>query len=341
MSPAAQRWKAVQMLVLCTGLWAVSFPTMKALTQAQQALVPAAGTWFFTGLDVMCRFGSAGLVMLALCLRQLGSLTRRELEQGVGLAAFGVGGILLQMDGLAYTEASTSAFLTQCYALLIPLWLALRQWRWPAWRVGVSCMMVVAGVAVLARFDWRDFHLGRGEFETLLASVFFTAQILWLERPVFRGNNVNRFSCVMFLAMAALAAPVLAATAPEASACWRAWASGPAVGFMGILVVFSTLGGYMLMNHWQCKLSATEAGLIYCAEPLLTSLLAFWLPACYSRWAGIKYANEPLTWHLLVGGGLITLANLIIQWPVRAPRQNAGYAAQAVGAEAEPQERIP
>jgi hypothetical protein len=37
------------------------------------------------------------------------------------------------------------------------------------------------------------------------------------------------------------------------------------------------------------------------------------LPAIFSVWAGIAYANEAATWTLLVGGGLITAANVLIQ----------------------------
>jgi hypothetical protein len=33
----------------------------------------------------------------------------------------------------------------------------------------------------------------------------------------------------------------------------------------------------------------------------------------FSAWAVITYANETATWNLLVGGGLITLANVYIQ----------------------------
>ena len=45
--------------------------------------------------------------------------------------------------------------------------------------------MVILGVALLSQVDWRNLKLGRGEIETLIASVIFTAQILWLERLVF------------------------------------------------------------------------------------------------------------------------------------------------------------
>jgi drug/metabolite transporter (DMT)-like permease len=320
-----KRLKAIQMLVLCTAFWSLSFPAMKALTMAQQALVPAAGSWFFTALDVMCRFGSAGVIMLLLSLPTLRQLTRRELEQGLGLAVFGAGGILFQMDGLAqpHTAASTSAFLTQCYALLIPLWVAARQRRWPAPRVLVSCVLVLAGVAVLSQLHWRDLRLGRGELETIIASVLFTGQILWLEKPVYAGNNVNHFSSVMFLAMALFSAPLAALTAPQAADWLHAWQSGPALGFLGLLVVFSTLGGYMLMNHWQPRVTATEAGLIYCIEPVFASCLALFLPGWFSRWAGIDYPDETLTFNLLTGGGLITLANVLLHVSGRTARAEA------------------
>ena len=79
-----------------------------------------------------------------------------------------------------------------------------------------------------------------------------------------------------------------------------------------ILALFCTLAAYMLMNHWQPHVEATRAGLIYCAEPVFASLFALFIPAIFSQWAGIDYPNETLTTNLLIGGGLITGANILI-----------------------------
>lgn len=325
----AKRFKAIQLLVLCTMLWGLSFPTMKALALAQQPLVPAAGSWFFTSLGVMYRFGAAGLVMLLLSLRTISRLTRREAEQGAGLAFFGVGGILFQMDGLAHTPASTSAFLTQCYCIFIPMWVALRRRRWPAPKVLLSCALVITGAGVLAGVDWRTFRLGRGEIETIIASVLFTGQILWLDRPAYAGNHVNHFSTVMFLAMSLLCVPLVWITAPALGDCVRAYQAPAPLGFLAILILFCTLGGYLVMNHWQRRVTATEAGLIYCAEPLFASTLALVLPGWFSGWAGIDYANEKVTASLLLGGSLITAANVLIQLPWGAPKVPRPTAAEA------------
>jgi drug/metabolite transporter (DMT)-like permease len=313
MSESRSRSFAIGMLILATPCWALSFPVMKALALEQQKLLPDAGTWFFTALGVMIRFGAAGLLMLPLLFREGGKFSRSEIEQGILLAAFGGAGILFQMDGLAYTAASTSAFLTQGYTVFIPLWVMLTTRRRPSLKIFLSVLLVLAGVAVLADLNLRALKIGRGEMETLIASLLFTGQILTLEHPRYAANRPVHFSIVMFLAMALFSAPLLWTTAPNAAACLRAYSSPAACGFMALLIIVSTLIGYLIMNRWQREVSATEAGLIYCIEPVCASVMALFLPAWFSVWAGINYPNELLTARLLIGGALVTAANLLLQ----------------------------
>ncbi len=310
----------MQMLVFCTLLWSLSFPTMKALALTQQNLLPQSGSWFFTSLSVFYRFGIAGLLLLPFAWRQLRSLRKLEVEQGMLIALFGGVGILFQMDGLAYTSASTSAFLTQGYCVFLPIWLALVHRQWPSQKTFLCVALVVVGVAVLAEINFHSFHLGRGEIETLLASFLFTGQILSLGHPRYAANRPLVFTIVMLLGTALVSAPLVCVTAPDAAACLRAYASPAACGFLAIIIVFSTLAAFMVMNVWQRHVTATEAGLIYCSEPVFASLLALFLPAILSSWANIHYANETLTLRLLVGGGLITAANILLQSPWLEPR---------------------
>ncbi len=315
MTAHAYRLKAIQMLVLCCALWAISFPTTKALALAQQALVPGASSWFLASLLVVFRFALAALGMALLSARTARDVTLSEIRQGLGLGLFGGGGILLQVDGLAHTSASVSAFLTQGYCVFIPLWVALRRRRWPGSRLFLACALVMTGAAVLAGLDWTHLRLGRGELETILSSVLFAGQILWLERPGYAQNNVNHFSAVMFAVMSLMAVPVALLTARQPADWFRAFSTGATLGFLGLLVVVCTFGGYVLMNHWQRHVTASEAGLIYCLEPVFASGLALFLPEVFSGCAAIDYANEHLTAHLLVGGGLITAANVLVQVP--------------------------
>lgn len=309
------RTRAIQILILATGLWGLSFPATKALQFTQQQMLGDSSSWFLASILTVYRFGIAALVLLILSARTLRKMTRLEVEQGLGLGLFGGAGILLQVDGLAHTSASVSAFLTQGTCLFIPLWLALQHWRLPSLRVAASCALVVAGAAVLAGVDWQHLSLGRGGWETIAAAAFFAGQILWLARPEYAANNVNHFSLVMFGTMALVCAPVAALTCNHISDLWLAWNSWPAIVFLLILMFPCTFGAYMMMNHWQRHVTPVQAGLIYCFEPVFASSFALVLPGIFSRWAGVNYANETLTRSLLLGGALILAANLLVLKP--------------------------
>jgi drug/metabolite transporter (DMT)-like permease len=114
------------------------------------------------------------------------------------------------------------------------------------------------------------------------------------------------------MALASLPAALISTQRP--SDWWNGYASAPALGFVVILITFCTLGAYVLMNRWQRHVGATAAGLIYCGEPVFASAFAWFLPAWFSAWAGVNYANEELTPRLLLGGALILGANVLAQW---------------------------
>lgn len=305
--------RALLGLLVANLLWGLSFPLIKAMGQEQQQLVPAGGSWFAATLIIAARFVLATLVMLPLARTQLVERRSGELRQGLGLGLALGAGLLLQVDGLQYTAASTSAFLTQFYAIMIPVVVALRTRRAPPPVVWAGGALVVAGTAILGRFDFQAWHLGRGELETLLSSVFFMVQIFLLGDPRHAGNRPLAVTAVMFATVAVIFSGLALLTAPTPADCLRPLTSGPWLVFLGLLTLFCTLGSFTLMVRWQPHLSATEAGLVYCFEPVFASVMALFLPALFSRWAGFDYANESLTWQLLVGGGLITLANVLLQ----------------------------
>jgi drug/metabolite transporter (DMT)-like permease len=307
------RTRAIVLLLLATLGWGISFPILKASALLQQELVPDAGSWFIAALTLATRFCGGALILLVFCLRTLRHLTRSEVMQGLTLAFFAGTGMLIQNDGMIYTSASTSAFLTQFYCLVIPLWLALHGRRMPSRTTMLACLLVLAGVALLARVDLQRFTIGRGEAETLLAACFFAAQILWLERPQFARNDTLRVTMVMFVAIGITMLCLALVCAPRASAVVTANSSVAVMALMATLIVFSTVGSFILMNAWQRFVSATQASLIYCTEPLYASIAALFLPGWFSFLWGIDYSNETATARLLLGGALISVANVLIQ----------------------------
>ncbi|HTL67880.1 MAG TPA: EamA family transporter [Lacunisphaera sp.] len=311
--------RAVLWLLVANLFWGLSFPLIKALAFAHRQVLPESSNWFITAGTCAPRFLLASIVLVVVLGRRAAACTRGEIRQGVLLGLTAGTGMLFQNDGLQFTAASTSAFLTQLYAIMIPAWLALRSGRRPPARVLWCCGLVLVGVGILGRFDVRALRLGRGEFETLLSSVFFMMQILVLGRRDFAGNRALPVTLAMFATEAVLFTALAVGTAPRPSALLVPWASTPWLGFTALLTVFCTLGSFLIMNRWQPKITATEAGLIYCIEPVFASVMALFLPGWFSAWARFDYANETVTWHLLAGGGLITLANVWLQFTPPKP----------------------
>ncbi len=89
-------------------------------------------------------------------------------------------------------------------------------------------------------------------------------------------------------------------------------------GLTVALVLFCTVGNFLIMNAWQRCVSATEAGVIYCLEPVIATALSAFLPGWISAVAAVSYPNETLSWNLLAGGTLVVAATVLVATEKRA-----------------------
>ena len=313
MPAVSPRTVSVLALLGAAVCWGLSFPLMKGLQQMQREAYPEASTWFLSSWGLAVRFLIAAAIVAWWCRWLLKDITRSEVSQAVGLGVFTAGGMLLQMDGLNYTNASTSAFLTQGYCIFLPLVVAVMTRTFPRLHVLLAAVMVMAGVAILAQLDWRDLKLGRGELETLLASMVFTVQILWIERPGYARNHMGRVSALAFFVTGVALLPLTFSTMPSWQHLGLVYDSAPAIGCLVALTLVSTLAGMLLMFTFQRGVGAVAAGIVYSTEPVFACVFAFVMPGVISAWAGIAYPNEALSQSLLVGGGLVLAANLVVQ----------------------------
>lgn len=306
--------RAVLWLIAGTAAWGLSFPVQKMLTMLQQTRVPEAGSWFLTSWIICLRsLLAAGLLFLWRPKMLLG-MTRNEVTQGLLLGLIGGMGLILQADGLAHTQASTSAFLTQAYCVILPLIEAVRRRQAPGPRTWIATLLVIMGGGILAGVTPDSLKIGPGEAATLIAAFIFTFQILTLENPKYEKNRglMVTFSMCAFIALMFL--PLSWILAPEPGLLISAGASWPAFLLILTLALLCSVGAYGLMNSWQPRVSATEAGLIYTIEPVFTAGYALFLPAWLGGFVGKAYPNETLTFSLVVGGSLILAANVIMQW---------------------------
>jgi drug/metabolite transporter (DMT)-like permease len=306
--PSAVRFAVPALIAACFGE-AVGFPLLKAFALRAGLAAPGASDWFISSFLLLGRFLAAALLLL--CFeRKLPS--NSELAQGLWIGGFAAAGHLLQMDGLSWTNASTSAFLTQGYVVVLPVLAAIESRRRPEKRVLLAVLLSLIGLAVLARFEPRHLTLGRGEAETLLAALLFAGQIFSISRPRYAQNEGGPVTLVMFLTVGLGALPLSVATGRETDFD-RITASPQIWILLGLLALLSTLLPFVLMNRYQRHVSSSEAGVIYGAEPLVASLLTLFLPALLSPVAGARYVNEQLTFRLILGALLVTSAVFLLR----------------------------
>lgn len=299
--------------MIACALWALSFPLVKALHLEQSQRLPGVSSLFFASWIQFARFGMGALILFPFAFR--GSRpTKIEIRQGFLLAMWGGIAMWLQSDALAYTEASTSAFLTQAYCIFLPLWTSIRLRRGPGTKVIIATLMILVGGAILAGLRPNHIRLGRGEIETLIAAFIFTFQILTLENPRYQKTRGVVVSFFMFLGIAILFVPITLLTAPNIGTCFAAGGSIHSSVIIVSLALFCSVGAYVLMNIWQPRVTATEAGLIYTLEPVFTAVYVLFLPTILGSFIGIPYSNESLTNRMIVGGSLVLFANCLMQW---------------------------
>lgn len=312
MTPAARFRVAVFALLLACLGEALGFPLMKAFALRAGSSAAGASGWFLTAFLLAGRFLGAALVLV--CFER-SRPSRSELVQGLWIGVFAGGGHFLQADGLNWTDASTSAFLTQGYVVVLPLLAALELRTRPKSRVLWAVVINVLGLAVLARFDPLTLALGRGEAETLIAAVLFAGQIFTISRPQYEQNRAGPVTMIMFLTVGLGALP-LAATAIDPEHLRHFMGDAKLWLLLGLLASCCTLVPFLLMNRFQRSVPAPEAGVIYGAEPVLACILTLFLPVLLARLVQIQYENESLSLRLVVGASLVTAAALLLRSPV-------------------------
>ena len=271
---------ALLALLAVAVVWGSSFPLSKVMLET---LSPRQ--------FLSIRFAIAALVMFAAFHRAARALPRRSLAIGVGLGALYGVAQMVQTTGLDHTPATISGFITGMYVVLTPLCGALL-FRTPIGpRVWVGVTLAVAGLGLLA---FHGFSLGYGEVLTLISALLFALHIVGLGHWA-RPHQALGLAVVQ---MGAIAVVSIVATVPEGFAL-------PHSGVDWLILLYLALiaGALaMIVQTWsQSLLSASRAAIIMSSEPAWSAVFS------------IAFLGEPLTWRVLVGGGLMLTAMLVVE----------------------------
>ncbi len=284
-------------VVLACALWGGTFV---AIRDAVTGIPPV--------MLVASRFLVAGAAFaLVLALRRRAP-ARTDLAGGAISGLLLAGGFTLQAEGLRWTSAGSSAFLTCAGSLLTAFWAWWLLRQRPGARLVAGIAVALAGSALLSLHE--GLQLGRGEALTLAGAALFALQIVAVARFARIADPVA-LVCVHSFVVAAVLAPF--AGPPEGllgglrgDGLWR---------FLYLAVAGSTVAP-LLQVHAQRTLSAGRIGLLFALEPVFALLFAVTIGA---------ESFAPRWW---LGAALILAAVLLVEWrPARASRP----AAPAIG----------
>jgi drug/metabolite transporter (DMT)-like permease len=267
-------------LLLVTACWGSTFFLIKDLLDRVAVL------------DFLAiRFALASAVMFLVAPRAVARLSRAARRHAIVLGCIYAVAQMLQTAGLAKTPASVSGFITGMYVICTPLLAALllnvhiTKVTWGA--VGLAA----SGLGVLTL---DGLSVGYGEALTLVAAVLYALHIVGLGAWSAPADAVGMsiMQILIIAAVALIAAAPGGMTLPQTTYDWFS------VAYMAVCAGALT----MLGQTWaQAHLPATRSAIIMTMEPVFASGFA------------VLLGGESLTARMLLGGGLVVLAMLIVE----------------------------
>jgi drug/metabolite transporter (DMT)-like permease len=269
---------AIVALTCATAVWGWSY-------LATAWLLPEMGTPSL----VAVRFVVAGLIMVAVRSRAIGSLGRRHTLAGLSLALFLASGTLLQVEGQHFIPASQSGFLVSLFVVLTPL-VARILFRTKVTKgVWAGVVAATAGLAVIS-FD--GVALSLGSWLTLAAALSYSIQVALLSEYS-TPDKVYGLAALQILGTGVIAACWAVPAGidlPDTPAGW---------GWLSYSTLLATLGMYGVQTWAQSRVSAAGAAVVLACEPLFV--------AVFSLLTGASLAGRTI-----IGGGLILVAMYLV-----------------------------
>jgi drug/metabolite transporter (DMT)-like permease len=270
--------------------WAAAFVLMKDAIQ-QQPYMDFLAT----------RFTLAAIAMAILRPRVALHFRAGDLKFGALIGIVLAVGYITQTIGLDLTTAATSGFLTGLYVILTPLiaWLLMKQKV--AIKVVVGAGLAMIGLAIFSGAA-TDVEFQVGQLWLVVCAVFYAIHILMLGH-FGRGRSSYRFAMIQ-IAFAAIVTWGFALLdgyqAPPNGEVWFA------VLFTALL---STVLAFWIQTWAQTLLEPSRVALLITSEVLFTAIIA------------VAVGQEPVTFAMVFGGGLMFIAMLFVEWPRKGDQQ--------------------
>jgi len=243
------------------------------------------------------RFTVAALAMIMLRPRVALRFESGDIKLGGLIGVVLAFGYITQTIGLELTTAATSGFLTGLYVVFTPLiaWLFVRQKI--SGKVAIGVLLSIIGLSIFSgAATSAEFQVG--QIWLVVCAVLYAVHILLLGHYG-KGRNSYRFAMlqIAFSAIVTWGFAILDGYQPPPN--FEVWF---AIMFTALL---STVLAFWIQTWAQTLIDPSRVALLITSEVIWTAILA------------ISLGQEPLTLAIVVGGGMMLTAMLIVEWPAK------------------------
>jgi drug/metabolite transporter (DMT)-like permease len=267
---------------------------------------------------LVSRFAIAALVLLTIAAitGSLRRMDRRTVVVGLGMGAFGYAAQAgLYLGAVSRMEASQVALVFGVYPVLVMVAAIVIGRERGSVRRFVALATAVAGIV----FVLGD--VGPGSFDALGAvlslgsALVYTGYILVGDRVVGDSPRIPLTAMICVGAAISCTAGSIVTGGPRLDITLVGW------GWLGAIALVSTVGAVVLFFAGLRRVGPTVASLLSTLEPVVTVVSA------------ALVFHESLGDAQLLGGALVLLAVLVVQWPSRRAQDPSAAAAEPDGTE--------
>lgn len=273
------------MLVGCAAFWGMAFPVMKLVGESVDSVSFLA-----------VRFTIAALLLSLIFHKKLSQVHVRMLLPCVGVGLLMALHSWLQVEGLRYTSAANSGFITSMNVMFVPLFMYLLFRKKPTKNILIGlCIIIcgfllISGVVGIFPFSINVTTFNLGDFLTLLCAVFTALYMIVFNRLSVKYDEI--LVNILHMGGAALGMWVFWFLQPTRTMDFSSVSTVVGTLYCGI---FASAAAFLLLAKAQAKLEASKVAVLCSLEPVFATLFATLI------W------HDPLTVATVVGGLLITI----------------------------------
>lgn len=211
--------------------------------------------------------------------------------------------INLQQFGITFTTVANASFITSLYVIMVPIVSLVFFRKKAAMFVWIGVAVAVLGMYFLSLSGGLNVNIG--DILVFLCAVAFTVQILIISH-FSPKHNVMVLACVQFYVVSVIS--LVLAFIFETPQLSSLLAAAPYVLYTGVL---SSGVAYILQMKAQKTTDATIAAVLFSFEGVVAAVV------------GWVVLSQALTFREFIGCGLILVAILVAQVPIKKETYNA------------------